>query len=89
MIVGIGLMGMVVLVGIVGIVKVLREIRNIKDTEQNMEYTNNIDPFELGMSCIVLIGYIWGKVWIHYKVDTETKKPNNTKGVIKRGREWD
>ena len=50
----------------------------------------NINPLEFTMSCIVLIGYIVGKVWIHYKVDTHnkenTKKP---KGVIKRGREWD
>ena len=54
-----------------------------------MEY-NNINPLEFTMSCIVLIGYIWGKVWIHYKVDTyntkDTKKP---KGVIRRGTEWD
>jgi hypothetical protein len=52
-----------------------------------MEYIN-ITYWELGMSCIVLIGYIWGKVWIHYKVGdaNETKKP---KGVIKRGTEWD
>jgi len=53
-----------------------------------MEYTN-INPMELGLACIVLIGYIVGKVWIHYKVDTnETKKPNNKKGVIRRGWEW-
>ena len=57
-----------------------------------MEYTN-INPLEFTMSCIVLIGYIVGKVWIHYKPDTsnikDTKKPNNKKGVIKRGNEWD
>jgi hypothetical protein len=55
-----------------------------------MEYTNNITLWELGMSCIVLIGYIVGKVWIHYKVGdiNETKKPNNKKGVIRRGTEW-
>ena len=54
-----------------------------------MEYTNTINPLEFTMSCIVCIGYIMGKVWIHYKVDTNdtptTKKP---KGVIKRGPEW-
>lgn len=45
-------------------------------------YNTNITEVELGMSCIVLIVYIVGKVWIHYKVDTnETKKPNNKKGV--------
>jgi hypothetical protein len=51
-----------------------------------MEYTN-INPIELGLACIVCIGYIMGKVWIHYKVDTnETKK---SKRVIRRGNEWD
>ena len=55
-----------------------------------MEYTNNINPWELGMSCIVLIGYIWGKVWIHYKPDTyNTKDTKKSKGVIRRGTEWD
>jgi hypothetical protein len=38
-----------------------------------MEYTNNIDPFELGMACIVCIGYIWGKVWMWYKVEQKDK----------------
>jgi hypothetical protein len=52
-----------------------------------MEYTN-IDPLEFTMSCIVCIGYIVGKVWIHYKPDNDTKKPNNTNGVIRRGTEW-
>jgi len=42
-----------------------------------MEYTNNINPLEFTMSCIVLIGYIVGKVWIHYKV--EQTNENNTK----------
>lgn len=52
-----------------------------------MEYINTI-YWELGMSCIVLIGYIVGKLWIHYKIeDTPTKKPK--KGLIKRGPEWD
>jgi len=35
--------------------------------------------WELGMSCIVLIGYIWGKLWIHYKVETDDTK--NKKGI--------
>ena len=64
-----------------------------------MEYTN-IGYWELGMSCIVLIGYIVGKLWIHYKVEdnTNTKdtKPNKSKRiksgrksrVIRRGWEW-
>ena len=55
-----------------------------------MESINNINPFELGMCCIVLIGYIVGKVWIHYKPDTSnTKDTKKSKGVIKRGNEWD
>jgi hypothetical protein len=54
-----------------------------------MEYTN-IGYWELGMSCIVLIGYIVGKVWIHYKVDTnDIHNKEKPKGVIRRGGEWD
>jgi hypothetical protein len=54
-----------------------------------MEYTN-IGYWELGMSCIVLIGYIWGKVWIYYKVGDNTNKDNkDKKRVIRRGTEWD
>ena len=52
-----------------------------------MEYTNNIDPLEFTMSCIVCIGYIVGKLWIHYKVKDNPNKEN--KGVIRRGNEWD
>jgi len=54
-----------------------------------MEYTNTI-YWELGMSCIVLIGYIVGKLWIHYKIEdnTNTKDTKKTKGVIRRGTEW-
>jgi len=56
-------------------------------------YNTNITEVELGMSCIVLIGYIVGKVWIHYKPDTsntkDTKDTKKSKGVIKRGNEWD
>ena len=55
-----------------------------------MEYTNTL--LEFTMSCIVLIGYIVGKLWIYYKVEDtpnikDTKKPK--KGLIKRGPEWD
>jgi hypothetical protein len=53
-----------------------------------MEYINTT-YWELGMSCIVLIGYIVGKVWIHYKVEQNPNKIKNTKGVIKRGAEWE
>ena len=87
MIVGIGLMGMVVLVGIIGGIKLLQQINKIKDPEQ-MEYTN-INPIELGLACIVCIGYIVGKLWIHYKVEQNPNKIKNTKGVIKRGAEWE
>lgn len=52
-----------------------------------MEYTN-IGYWELGMSCIVLIGYIVGKLWIHYKVEQTPNKIKKSKGVIKRGTEW-
>ena len=42
-----------------------------------MEYTNNIDPLEFTMSCIVLIGYIVGKVWMYYKVELNDNETNN------------
>ena len=57
-----------------------------------------ISPWELGMACIVCIGYISGKLWMYYtldsreqssslrSIDKDTKKPK--KGVIKRGPEW-
>jgi hypothetical protein len=53
-----------------------------------MEYGNNIDPIELTISCIVLIIYIWGKVWMYYRIEDNPNKENK-KGVIKRGNEWD
>lgn len=54
-----------------------------------MEYTN-INPIELGLACIVCIGYIVGKLWIHYKVEDNTNKKNTkTKPLIRRGTEWD
>ena len=57
-----------------------------------MEYTNNISPLEFTMSCIVCIGYISGKLWMYYRIDSKDTKPNKkkpTKGAIKRGHEWD
>ena len=42
-----------------------------------MEYTNTIDPLEFTMSCIVLIGYIVGKVWMYYKVELNDNDTNN------------
>lgn len=53
----------------------------------------SIDPFEFTMACIVCIGYISGKLWIYYSIDSKDTKPNKdkkakSKGVIKRGPEW-
>ena len=42
-----------------------------------MEYTNTIDPLEFTMSCIVLIGYIVGKVWMYYKIELNNNETNN------------
>jgi hypothetical protein len=50
----------------------------------------SIDPFEFTMACIVCIGYISGKLWMYYHIDSKDTKPNkDKKGVIKRGHEWD
>lgn len=67
-----------------------------------MEYGNNIDTFELGMTGIVFTLYIVGKVWMYYRIEDKPterssedtirsslrNKIKNTK-VIKRGNEWD
>ena len=63
---------------------------------------NELNPIDLSIACIVCIGYISGKLWMYYTLDSreqsnslrsiETKdtKPNKpNKGVIKRGHEWD
>jgi hypothetical protein len=55
-----------------------------------MESTNNIDPFELGMTVIVFLMYIVGKVWMYYRIENpnpDTKKQKSK--VIKRGNEWE
>ena len=39
-------------------------------------YNTTITPVELGLSCIVLIGYIVGKVWMYYKIDLNDKENN-------------
>ena len=44
-----------------------------------MEYTNNIDPLEFTMSCIVLIGYIVGKLWMYYRVEQTNDNETNNK----------
>ena len=57
----------------------------------------SIDPFEFTMACIVLIGYISGKLWMYYSIDKEPNKPKGIQRiksgrksrVIKRGHEWD
>jgi hypothetical protein len=38
-----------------------------------------ITPVELGLSCIVLIGYIVGKVWMYYRVEQTNDNETNTK----------
>jgi len=50
----------------------------------------SIEPLEFTMACIVCIGYISGKLWMYYSIDTKDTKPNKDKkkGVIKRGWEW-
>jgi hypothetical protein len=55
---------------------------------------DTISPWELGMACIVLIGYISGKLWMYYRIDKEPNKSKRIKSgrksrVIKRGNEWD
>ena len=49
-----------------------------------------ISPWELGMACIVCIGYISGKLWMYYSIETHPNKDKKvkSKGVIKRGPEW-
>lgn len=59
---------------------------------------DSIDPFDLSIACIVLIGYISGKLWMYYRIDSKDtkgiqriksgRKSKGKKGVIKRGPEW-
>jgi hypothetical protein len=60
---------------------------------------DTISPFEFTMACIVCIGYISGKLWMYYTLDSREQSsslrsiethPNKDKkkGVIKRGPEW-
>ena len=46
-----------------------------------MEYGNNIDPLEFTISSIVLILYIWGKVWMYHKVEQNPNKENKNKST--------
>ena len=54
---------------------------------------DTISPWELGMACIVCIGYISGKLWMYYSIDREPNKSKRIKSgrksrTIKRGPEW-
>lgn len=57
---------------------------------------DTISPWEFTMACIVCIGYISGKLWMYYSIDTKDTKPNKSKRIksgrksrsIKRGPEW-
>ena len=50
---------------------------------------NEINPVDLGLVCIVLMGYIVGKVWMYYRIEDNPKTKKGTKNkVIKRGAEW-
>ena len=56
-----------------------------------------ISPLEFTMTCIVCIGYISGKLWMYYRIDSKDTKDTGIKRiksgrksrVIKRGKEWD
>ena len=55
---------------------------------------NSINGIELGLACIVCIGYIVGKVWVYHNHTKESNSIENRnkrmhRGVIKRGKEWD
>ena len=51
--------------------------------------SNELNPIDLGIACIVLIGYISGKLWMYYSIDSKDKKKPKNKGVIRRGMEWE
>ena len=55
---------------------------------------DTISPWELGMACIVLIGYLSGKLWMYYSINKEPNKSKRIKSggksrVTKRGTEWE
>ena len=51
-----------------------------------MHSIDTISPLEFTMACIVCIGYISGKLWMYYRIDSKDTK--ESKGTIKRGPEW-
>ena len=61
-----------------------------------MHSIDTISPLEFTMACIVCIGYISGKLWMYYRIDSKDTKPNKSKRIksgrksrtIKRGPEW-
>ena len=51
---------------------------------------DSIDGMDLGIACIVFSLYIVGKVWMYYRIENpENPKKNKSKGLIKRGNEWE
>jgi hypothetical protein len=60
----------------------------------------SIEPYELGIACIVFTLYISGKVWMYYNHNDRDTKPKgiqriksgrkskSKKGLIRRGPEW-
>jgi len=51
---------------------------------------NEINPIDLGIACIVLVGYISGKLWMYYRIENAPNKNKKSKGkVIRRGNEWE
>ena len=58
---------------------------------------DTISPLEFTMTFIVCIGYISGKLWMYYRIDSKDTKDTGIKRiksgrksrVIKRGKEWD
>ena len=39
----------------------------------------SIEGYELGIACIVLSGYIVGKLWMYYKVEQTNENETNDK----------
>ena len=49
----------------------------------------SIEYNDIVMACIFCIVYVGSKLWMYYRIDKEPNKKKPTKGVIKRGHEWD
>ena len=48
----------------------------------------SIEYNDIVIACIGLGVYISGKLWMYYNTNDKDKNPES-KGVIKRGKEWD